>query len=85
MHVAVGLLRKAQQVGTIDLDSNQKSLSRYIENRRIWANYRRIELETPAHRHVARAESAKLADNEAEELAASKRPSPVSANQLISW
>jgi chromosome partitioning protein len=70
MHLAVALLKQGQRVGTIDLDSNQKALTRYIENRRIWANHRRIKLEIPLHRYVRRAEGAKLDDNEAAELAA---------------
>jgi chromosome partitioning protein len=70
MHLAVALLKQGQRVGTIDLDSNQKALTRYIENRRIWANHRGVELEVPLHRCVQRAESAKLDDNEAAELAA---------------
>jgi chromosome partitioning protein len=69
-HVAVALLKEGQRVGTIDLDSNQKSLTHYIENRRIWAQHQGIELETPIHRHIQRAEGAKLDQNEAEELAA---------------
>jgi chromosome partitioning protein len=70
MHLAVALLKQGQRVGTIDLDSNQKALTRYIENRRVWANHRRVELEVPLHRCVQRAECAKLDDNEAAELAA---------------
>jgi cellulose biosynthesis protein BcsQ len=70
MHVAVGLLKLGQRVSTIDLDSTQQSLTRYIENRRIWANYRRIELELPAHRYVSRARRPRPVENEAEELAA---------------
>ncbi|TWB91972.1 chromosome partitioning protein [Bradyrhizobium macuxiense] len=70
MHLAVALLKQGQRVGTIDLDSNQRALTRYIENRRIWANHRRIKLEIPLHRCVRRAEGAKLDDNEAAELAA---------------
>ncbi len=69
MHIAVALMKAGQRVGTIDLDSNQKSLTRYIENRRIWANYWRIELELPSHCYLPRAESAKLDENETEELA----------------
>jgi len=30
MHVAVALLKEGQRVGTIDLDSNQKSFTHYI-------------------------------------------------------
>ena len=70
MHLAVALLKEGQRVGTIDLDSNQRGLTRYIENRRIWANHRRIELELPLHHLVVRAEGGKLRDNETEELAA---------------
>jgi chromosome partitioning protein len=70
MHVAVALLKEGQRVGTIDLGSNQKSLTHYIENRRIWAKHQGIELETPIHRDIPRAEGAKLDENEAEELAA---------------
>jgi chromosome partitioning protein len=70
MHLAIALLKQGQRVGTIDLDSNQRALTRYIENRRIWANHRRIELELPLHRYVQRVESANLQDNEAAELVA---------------
>ena len=70
MHLAVALLKLGQRVGTIDLDSNQMGLTRYIENRRIWANYRRINLELPLHRFVRHAEGAKPQDHEANELAA---------------
>ncbi len=70
MHLAVALLKEGQRVGTIDLDSNQRGLTRYIENRRIWAHHRQIELEMPLHHLVPRAKGPKLGDNEAEELAA---------------
>jgi chromosome partitioning protein len=70
MHLAVALLKGGHRVGTIDLDSNQGALTRYIENRRIWAWHRRIELELPLHCLVRRAEGTNLEDNEVEELAA---------------
>lgn len=70
MHIAIALLKDGQRVATIDLDSNQKSLTHYIENRRIWAKHRGIELETPIHRHVPRAEGANLKENEAADVAA---------------
>jgi chromosome partitioning protein len=70
MHLAIALLKQGQRVGTIDLDSNQRALTRYIENRRIWANHRRIELELPLHRYVQRVGSANLQDNEVAELVA---------------
>jgi chromosome partitioning protein len=70
MHVAIALLKAGQSVGIVDLDSNQHSLTRYVENRRIWAGYRRIDLEIPPHRHVSLAQGSRLDENEAEDLAA---------------
>src|SRR5215472_13017886 len=70
MHLAIALLKLGQRVATIDLDGHQKSLTQYIENRRIWANYRRVELEVPVHRYIPQARDCKLQDNEAEQLAA---------------
>ena len=69
MHLAIALLKLGQRVATIDLDANQKSLTQYIENRRIWANYRRVELEVPVHRSVAQTGDRKTGDSEAEQLA----------------
>ena len=36
LHIAVALLKAGQRVATIDLDSRQKSLTHYVENRRAW-------------------------------------------------
>ena len=36
MHVIVALLRSGYKVASIDLDSRQKTLSRYVENRHRW-------------------------------------------------
>ena len=68
MHVAIALLTDGQRVATIDLDSNQKSLTRYIENRRVWAKHCGIELETPIHSHIPRTEGPNVKENEAAEL-----------------
>ncbi len=70
MHVAIALMKEGQRVSTIDLDGVQKSFTRYIENRRTWANYRGLDLEIPTHRYVSRAEGAKPPQSEAEEYAA---------------
>jgi chromosome partitioning protein len=69
MHVAVGLLKAGQRVATIDLDSRQKSLTHYVENRRGWAQRAGLPLEVPTHHHIARAEGSKVEDNEAFEFA----------------
>ncbi|WP_066506100.1 division plane positioning ATPase MipZ [Bradyrhizobium macuxiense] len=52
MHLAVGLLKAGQKVGTLDLDGDQGGLTHYVENRRIWANWRSIELGHPLHRKI---------------------------------
>ncbi|HKF99542.1 MAG TPA: division plane positioning ATPase MipZ [Xanthobacteraceae bacterium] len=70
MHIVVGLLKAGQRVATIDLDSRQKSLTHYIENRRAWAARTGLALEIPTHYHVGRAEGARVEDNEASEFAA---------------
>lgn len=72
MHVAIALLKAGQTVGIVDLDGNQQCLTRYIENRRIWARHRNVDLEIPPHRHVGFAQGARVAGIEAEELAAFK-------------
>jgi len=68
MHIVVGLLKAGQRVATIDLDSRQKSLTHYVENRRVWAERAGLALEIPTHYHVARSEGAKVEDNEAIEF-----------------
>lgn len=47
MHLIVALLRLDRTVGAIDLDSRQRSLTRYIENRRDWAERSGAPLPTP--------------------------------------
>jgi chromosome partitioning protein len=49
MHIAVALMKSGRSVATIDLDSRQRSFTRYIENRRAWANHVNRKFETPHH------------------------------------
>jgi chromosome partitioning protein len=70
MHIVVELLKAGQRVATIDLDSRQKSLTHNIANRRAWAARSGLTLEIPTHYHVARADGAKVDDNEASEFTA---------------
>ena len=49
MHIAVALMKSGERVGTIDLDSRQRSFTRYVENRREWANRVGRDLEIPNH------------------------------------
>src|SRR6516225_7023939 len=70
MHIAVALMKTGQRVATIDLDSRQKSLTHYVENRRDWARRSRIKLEIPTHYYVARSGGLRLDAMEAQEFAA---------------
>ena len=57
MHLIVALLKAGKRVASFDLDSQQQTLSRYIENRREWARQNRLRLEMPKHTPIARHES----------------------------
>lgn len=56
MHVIVGLLREGYRVGAIDLDARQGSLTRYFDNRRIYAARQGLRLPHPLYRSVGRSE-----------------------------
>jgi len=49
MHVAVALMKAHQTVATIDLDSRQRSLTHYVDNRRGWGQRIGHELDLPQH------------------------------------
>lgn len=49
MHCAIGLLRLGFKVGTIDLDGQQASLSRYLKNRFAKAGQIGVDLPSPTH------------------------------------
>ncbi len=52
MHIIIALLKAGKRVASIDLDHQQRTLTRYIENRREWANRNNVTLEIPKHRCV---------------------------------
>ncbi len=49
MHIIISLMRLGFNVGSMDLDARQRSLSRYIENRRQTALKENVPLPTPQH------------------------------------
>jgi chromosome partitioning protein len=49
IHIAVALIKAGETVGTIDLDSQQKSFTNYIENRRAWGERVGRDLGMPNH------------------------------------
>jgi chromosome partitioning protein len=69
MQVAVALMNCGQRVATFDLDSRQRTLTRYIDNRRDWAKRAQLDLRTPTHFCMVRAMTLKLDENEAIEAA----------------
>src|SRR5712671_1122186 len=69
INIAVALMKSGQRLATIDLDSRQRTLTHYMENRRAWARRCHVDLELPTHLAIARAESARVDDNEATEFA----------------
>jgi chromosome partitioning protein len=69
MHVIVALLKAGQRVAAIDIDSRQKSLARYISNRKAWVKKTGIRLELPDHYVIDRANTRNVDENEAAEFA----------------
>ncbi len=49
MHIAIALMKTGRRVATIDLDSQQQTFTRYVENRRAWAARIGHDLEIPNH------------------------------------
>lgn len=68
MHVIVALLQAGQKVAAIDIDSRQLSLSRYIENRKLWSKKSKLDLELPEVCSIARSSGRSVDENEAEEF-----------------
>jgi chromosome partitioning protein len=69
MHLAVALMNVGQRVATIDVDSRQRTFTRYIENRRAWGRKSGVDLKVPMHFCVARGPALRLDENEAIEFA----------------
>jgi chromosome partitioning protein len=68
LHIAVAMLKAGQRVATIDLDGRQRTLTRYVENRRAWARRSGLALELPHHCRIDLGASMQIADNEAAEF-----------------
>jgi len=70
IHLAVALMRMGKTVGVIDLDLRQATLTRYLENRRRWAERRSVALPIPMEKFLPTPSARSLDDVEAEEQAA---------------
>lgn len=67
MHIVVSLLAEGYRVGTIDLDARQKSLTRYIENRRRYCNENSLSMSMPQELVVPKSELRTSDEAEADE------------------
>jgi len=67
MHVIASLLSEGLRVGSIDLDSRQRSLTRYVENRKAWSEVNGVPLAVPDHRVIDRSHVDSLKDQQREE------------------
>lgn len=70
IHLAVALLKAGRRVATIDLDTRQRTLTRFFENRTSYAAQTSKSVETPRHFAVDRGESDDKRVNETLEFGA---------------
>ncbi|MBE1236789.1 AAA family ATPase [Phaeovibrio sulfidiphilus] len=68
MHLIVGLARAGHVVGSVDLDAGQATLTRYLENRKAFADKRNIEMPGPAHVPLAPSENVEADKRRLEEV-----------------
>jgi len=67
MHVIAGLLHEGKRVGSMDLDSRQRSLTRYVENRQAWATSSGVDLVMPEHAVIDKSLADTVSEAQAEE------------------
>ncbi|MFZ3032748.1 MAG: division plane positioning ATPase MipZ [Parvibaculum sp.] len=67
MHVITLLLHEGAKVGSMDLDGRQRSLTRYVENRKAWAEGAGVNLVMPDHVVLPRSELESVSEAQAAE------------------
>ena len=70
IHLSVALMKIGFRVATIDLDTRQRTLTRFFENRRSWAQTAPWDVELPHHFAPERGISESVRDNETVEFTA---------------
>jgi chromosome partitioning protein len=70
IHITIALLKAGFRVATIDLDTRQRTLTRFLENRRSWAGSAQWDVELPYHHALNRGNSQNIRDNETTEFGA---------------
>lgn len=68
MHIAVSLMSAGYKVATIDLDTRQLSLTRYVENRKNHAKINSVSLTHSEHFNLERTHSDSVVENENSDL-----------------
>jgi chromosome partitioning protein len=69
VHLSVALMNAGYRVATIDLDSRQKSFTRYLNNRRDWSKRRHLKLPLPDHFVINQSDADYIYDREQAEIA----------------
>src|SRR5690554_571082 len=67
LHLAVYLLHQGHRVGTMDVDSRQQTLTRYMRNRRMTRDRIGRAVPMPKHLHVPTAWGDSIAENQVAE------------------
>ncbi|MGB5949015.1 MAG: division plane positioning ATPase MipZ [Parvibaculum sp.] len=67
MHLIALLLHEGARVGSMDLDGRQRSLTRYVENRKAWAEANGVNLVMPDHVVIARSDADSVSEAQAAE------------------
>ena len=70
MHLIALLLHEGARVGSMDLDSRQRSLTRYVENRKAWAEANGVKLVMPDHVVIPRSDADTVTEAQAIERGA---------------
>ncbi|HLH10640.1 MAG TPA: division plane positioning ATPase MipZ [Methylovirgula sp.] len=70
IHISIALLKAGFRVATIDLDTRQRTLTRFLENRASWAANAPWNVELPYHHALDRGRSDNIRDNETAEFGA---------------
>ena len=70
IHLTIALLKAGFRVATIDLDTRQRTLTRFLENRQSWAATAPWSVELPLHHALDRGSSDNVRDNETVEFGA---------------
>ncbi|MEY2961285.1 MAG: hypothetical protein RLZ60_1115 [Pseudomonadota bacterium] len=64
MHVATALARMGHRIGVLDLDMRQKSLARYLDNRKTYSDAEGLNLAIPVYRDLPEVDQADLQPGE---------------------